>query len=77
MAEHTIIKKLFDELVDTIEDLATMLIAVAIVVFAVGAYYGSIYAHSAALWYPAYLVVGILMLKLVKDLLVKATKKKG
>jgi len=76
MAEHTIIKRLFDEMVDTIEDLATLLITIAVAVFAVGAYYGSIYAHSAALWYPTYLVVGILVLKLLKDLAMRATKKK-
>ena len=75
MAEHTIIKKLFDEMVDTIEDLATLLLTIGIAVFAAGAYYGSIYAHSPALWYPGYLVVAILVLKLLKDLLVRATKK--
>ena len=76
MAEHTIIKKLFDEMVDTIEDLATLLITVAMALFAVGAWYGAVYAKSPLLWYPAYLVVGILVLKLLKDLMVRATKKK-
>ena len=76
MAEHTVIKKLFDEMVNTIEDLATLLITVAIALFAAGAWYGAVYANSPLLWYPAYLVVGILVLKLVKDLMIKAVKKK-
>ncbi len=76
MAEHTILKKLFDELMDTVEDLATVLLSLLIAVFAAGAYYGSVYANSPALWYPAWLFLAVLVLKLLKDLSMWAVKKR-
>ncbi len=77
MHEPTLMKKLVNEILDTIEDVVTAIIAILLFVFAAGAWYGATYAGQQAFWYPAYLFVAVLFLKLFKDIIEKSMKRKG
>ena len=72
----TLAKDLLNDLVETVEDVATAVLGFVLAVFVLGAWYGSIFSGKQALWYPLYLFVLVLVLKLLKDLLTRGGKKK-
>ena len=72
----TLMKKIINELVETVEDIATAVIGTVLLVFTVGAWYGSIFANQPQLWYPLYMFIVLLVLKLIKDLMVRVGRKK-
>lgn len=75
MGEPTLMKKLVNETVDVIEDVATAIIGVLLLTFTMGAWYGSVYANQPQLWWPLWILVLVIVLKLMKDLLERKKKK--
>lgn len=76
MSNPTLMKKLINEVMDMIEDVATAVLGILLLVFALGAWYGAVYKGQPQLLWPAYLFVAVLVLKLLKDLLERGMKKK-
>ena len=71
---ESLIKNILDEILDTIEDVATAVFGFVLLVFAAGALYGAKFANTPQLWYPLYIFLALLALKLVKDLFKKGGK---
>ena len=74
MSEPTLMKKLVNETVDMVEDVATALIGMILLTFTVGAWYGSMYANQPQLWWPLWAFVILVVLKLAKDMLMRVKK---
>ncbi|MFC2175044.1 hypothetical protein ACFLQ2_04235 [archaeon] len=71
-----LVKSIVNDIMDSIEDIAATVIGIVLAVFVIGAWYGSIYAGTPKLWYPLYVFIVLLVLKLVKDVMVRTLKSK-
>lgn len=72
----SVLKKFVSEVMEIIEDFAAALLGLVLFIFLAGQFFGKTYANSAIFWYPTYVLVGLLVIKLIKDILIKATRKK-
>ncbi|MCD6522377.1 MAG: hypothetical protein J7K68_01390 [Candidatus Diapherotrites archaeon] len=71
------LKELINSMVDAVEDLATAIIAVVLVIFVAGEFYANMFpATTQEFWYPSALFVVVLILKLIKDIFQKVRRKK-
>ena len=71
-----LVKSIVNDIMDSIEDIATTVIGIMLAIFTVGAWYGSTYSGQPQLWYPLYVFIILLILKIVKDFMVGAMKTK-
>ncbi|MBN3037367.1 MAG: hypothetical protein JW834_02885 [Candidatus Diapherotrites archaeon] len=62
-----IVKKIVDDIYDTIEDFFTAVVGVLLITFIVGQFYGAYYAKSSMFWYPIYAFGLLLVYKLISD----------
>lgn len=72
----SLFKKLVNDTVSTIEDLFIASLAVILIVFVAGQFFGVKYAGTPVFWYPIWAFIIVLLLKLLKDAFFQMTKPK-
>ncbi|MCD4739696.1 hypothetical protein K8R43_00735 [archaeon] len=71
----SLFKKILTDITETIEDLFIALLAIVLIVFMAGQFYGVENAGTEVFWYPIWAFGGIVIIKLVKDSFFSLTKK--
>lgn len=70
---ESLFRKIIDDICATIEDLFITFLSFALVVFMIGQFYGVAYSGQEEFWYPVWAFIIILVVKIVKDLVSKAS----
>jgi hypothetical protein len=69
-----VLKQVVADVVDTVEDFAALLLGIVLVIFVAGELYAK-YVDPRYFWYPAMAFIVLLVLKLIKDLIVRSKPK--